>query len=271
MALQKVYAIYFSPTGTTERAVIAAAKGTGLPGAKIDLTPWKSRMNYGRVFNDNEVVVAGMPVYGGRLPGKIDNFFGCLKGNGTPAIAIVVYGNRDYEDALIELKVRLEERNFKVIAAAAFIGEHTFSKNIAGGRPDDNDLLTARAFGKRAVAGLGQSVTGVLKVKGNYPYVKQTLDLSIPQGNRYTGWGQVGTMADCSFCGLCEETCPWNAISIEENVVTNYAKCMRCFRCIKVCPSNERKVIDPNFPKFVEKFEEMLNGRECQPEMFFME
>jgi len=78
-------------------------------------------------------------------------------------------------------------------------------------------------------------------------------------------------MADCSFCGLCEETCPWNAISIAENVVTNYARCMRCFRCIKVCPSNERKVIDLNFPKFVEKFEEMMKDNNCRPEMFFME
>ena len=74
MELQKVYAVYFSPTGTTEKTTIAAAKGTGLPGARIDLTPWKSRLNYARVFNNNEVVVVGMPVYGGRLPGQDRQF-----------------------------------------------------------------------------------------------------------------------------------------------------------------------------------------------------
>ena len=35
MELQKVYAVYFSPTGTTEKTTIAAAKGTGLPGARV--------------------------------------------------------------------------------------------------------------------------------------------------------------------------------------------------------------------------------------------
>lgn len=270
MELQKVYAIYFSPTGTTERAVIAAAKGTGLPGARIDLTPWKSRANYGRVFNTNEVVVVGMPVYGGRLPGKIDNFFSCLKGNNTPAIAMVVYGNRDYEDALIELKIRLEERGFKVIAAAAFIGEHTFSKNIATGRPDAGDIRLAGEFGRRAIAMFAQSATGVLKVKGNYPYLRETFDPANDH-RHYTGWAQVGTTADCSFCGLCEETCPWGAITIVDNVITNYSKCMRCFRCIRLCPSKAKRVIDPNFPQFVAQFETRMANRRCQPEMFFIE
>lgn len=184
---------------------------------------------------------------------------------------MVVYGNRDYEDALIELKIRMEERGFKVIAAAAFIGEHTFSTNIAKGRPDNEDLVLAREFGKKAVASLAQSVTGVLNIKGNYPYVKPTFEPINNLNERYTGWAQVGTTADCSFCGLCEETCPWNAITINDNVITNYSKCMRCHRCIRICPSKARKVIDPNFPKWVEKFEEMLAGQHCVPEMFFME
>lgn len=269
MDLQKVYAVYFSPTGTTERAVIAAAKGTGLPGARIDLTPFKGRQMYRRSFNKNEVVVVGLPVYNGRLPGKIETFFSALTGNQTPAIAMVVYGNRDYEDALIELKVRLEERGFKVIAAAAFIGQHTFSKNIAEGRPNEDDLLIAREFGRKAVAGIDKAMAGTLTVKGNYPYVREPFD-PIQLTGEYTGWAQVGTTADCSLCGLCEESCPWGAITIDDNVLINYAKCMRCFRCIRVCPSRAKKVIDPKFPAFLEKFEEMLAGRNCKPEMFFV-
>jgi ferredoxin len=270
MDVTKVYAVYFSPTGTTEKVTIATAKGTGLPGAKIDLTSWKIRSHYARSFQQNEIVVVGMPVYGGRLPAKVDNFFACLQGNGTPAIAIVVYGNRDYEDALIELKNNLEERNFKVIAGAAFIGQHTFSANIAGGRPNEQDLLLAKEFGQKAIENLDKAYAGKLTVKGNYPYVKPPFDPSNVR-DVYTGWGQVGTPADCNFCGLCAENCPWNAVTVDDKVITDYSKCMRCFRCLKICPSGDKKVIDPNFPVFVERFEKRLAGRRCEPEMFFGE
>ncbi len=270
MDIIKVYAIYFSPTGTTEKVVVAAAKGTGLPGIRIDLTPWKSRVNYNRSFAQNEIVVVGLPVYNGRLPGKIDDFFSCLQGNNTPAIAMVVYGNRDYEDALVELKVRLEERGFKVIAGAAFIGEHSFSKNIAGGRPDDGDLKIAREFGRKALLNIDKAYTGTLTVRGNYPYQAETFD-PIQLTGEYTGWAQVGTTADCDFCGQCDEGCPWGAVTINDNVIINYAKCMRCFRCIKTCHLKAKKVIDPKFSAFLEKFEESMEGRRCEPEMFYGE
>jgi len=268
MDIIKVYAIYFSPTGTTERAVVAAAKGTGLPGARIDLTSWKNRANYSRAFNQNEIVVVGLPVYGGRLPGKIDDFFSCLQGQHTPAVAVVAYGNQAYGDGLAELKARLEERGFKVIAGAAFIGEYTFSKNVGTGRPDANDLAIAREFGKAAAAGAGRGMAGTLKVKGDYPSALPVMEAGNPQSH-YTGWAQVGTSSDCSFCGLCEEMCPWHAINIGDNVVTNYAKCMRCFRCIRICPSKARKVIDPSFPKFVERLEKTVEQKVNEPELFF--
>ena len=268
MELVKVYAIYFSPTGSTGRIAVAVAKGTGLQGAKIDLTAWRSRANYGRVFNRNEVVVVGCPVYNGRLPGKIDDFFGCLKGNQTPAVAIVVYGNRDYEDALLELKNRLEERGFKVIAGGAFIGQHTFTENIAAGRPDDNDIFLAREFGRLAIANIDKAYNGTLTVRGKFPYEALPFDPTELTGE-YNGWAQVGTTADCSFCGQCEENCPWHAITIDANVITNYSRCMRCFRCIKFCPAKAKKVIDPNFKDFVEMFEKDMEGRISRPEMFF--
>ena len=268
MDIAKVYAVYFSPTGATEKAVMAAAKGTGLPGARVDLTPRKTRANYARSFTQSEIVVAGLPVYGGRLPGKIDDFFSCLAGNNTPAIAIVMYGNRGYDDALIELKIRLEERGFKVIAGGAFIGEHTFSRNIAGGRPDANDLDVARNFGAVAMAGIDKAMAGTLAVKGNYPSVRHAFDPSNLE-NHYTGWAQVGTTADCSFCGLCEESCPWGAITIDDNVKINYSMCMRCLRCVKVCPSKAKKIIDPRFPEHIAELENNIAAVRKEPELFF--
>jgi ferredoxin len=270
MDLVKVYAIYFSPTGGTGKAVVATAMGTGLPGTKVDLTPWQSRVHYHRTFQPNELVVVGLPVYNGRLPGQIDDFWACLQGNNTPAIAIIVYGNRAYDDALIELKMKLEEKGFKVIAAAVFIGEHTFSQNIAGGRPDAEDLKLARQFGKQSVQNIDKAYNGTLRVNGNYPYQAQIFD-PIELTGEFTGWAQVGTTADCSLCGQCEDNCPWHAITIGEYVITNYAKCMRCFRCMKFCPAKAKKVIDPHWPRFVEGFEEQMAGRDCKPEFFLGE
>ena len=46
---------------------------------------------------------------------------GKIRGKQVPAILIVVYGNRDYEDALIELRDYACEAGFIPVAAAAFI------------------------------------------------------------------------------------------------------------------------------------------------------
>ena len=74
-----------------------------------------------------------------------------VKGDGTPAVLVVVYGNREFEDALIELRDLMVEQGFRPVAGAAFIGEHSFSNDatpIALGRPDAEDLVKARAFGE---------------------------------------------------------------------------------------------------------------------------
>lgn len=66
--------------------------------------------------------------------------------NNCTAIIVVVYGNWDYVDALIELRDIAVKMGFKPIAAAAFIGEHSFSTEdspIAYGRPDISDLNIA--------------------------------------------------------------------------------------------------------------------------------
>src|SRR4030042_4085254 len=166
MDIKKVYAVYFSPTGTTEKTSIAIAEGTGIPYEKVDLTTRQARKVFKHTFKKNELTIVGLPVYGGRLPKKLDDFFSGLHGNSSPAIALVLYGNREYEDALIELQLILEKRGFNVIAGAAFIGEHTFSKNIATGRPDAGDLAIARAFGRKSASFIAGDKQGVLTVKG---------------------------------------------------------------------------------------------------------
>ena len=269
MVLKIAYTIYFSPTGTTEKAVNAVAEGTGLAYEKIDLTILKRRQDFKRSFNKNDLVIVGMPVYGGRLPKNLDDFFAGLKGDNTAAAALVMYGNREYEDALIELKIRLEERGFKVIAGAAFIGEHTFSKKIATGRPDANDLAIAEEFGKKIAREIDRVSTKKLNVKGSYPYVMGGFDPARP--HYLTAYAIITTTTDCTQCGVCAEECPWGAIDADDFTKVDALKCLRCFRCIKVCPVSAKKVVDPKFYEFLADFEKRLTVRRKEPELFLPE
>jgi len=268
MDIKKAYSVYFSPTGTTERAAVAFAEGTGLPYEKIDLTTSKARQSFKRSFGSDELVVVGLPVYGGRLPKNIDNFFSGLKGNGTPAAALVVYGNRAYDDALIELKMRLEERGFKVIAGAAFIGEHTFTKNVGTGRPDTADIAIAKDYGRRTAESINRAISGVLNVKGNYPFVANGFSIEKPGGAALHA--KIVTLESCTRCGLCAEECPWDAIDTENYEVIDYTKCYRCLRCIKVCPESAKTIRDEEFFKLVAGFEAKFSAPRKEPELFLV-
>ncbi|MFX0188168.1 MAG: hydrogenase iron-sulfur subunit [Candidatus Hodarchaeota archaeon] len=43
----------------------------------------------------------------------------------------------------------------------------------------------------------------------------------------------------CGLCGLCLKTCPYNALTIESDVITiDKFKCKGCGTCVSVCPTN---------------------------------
>jgi ferredoxin len=268
--VKKVYSIYFSPTGTTEKVANAMAAGTGLLHEKADLTTQKKRRTFRRSFDKDDLVIVGAPVYGGRIPGNLDDLFSGLNGNSASAIALVVYGNREYEDALIEMKIRLEERGFQVIAGAAFIGEHTFSTKIATGRPSEDDLVTAREFGKK-IAQFDISNTRKLTVKGNYPYTARGFYPDPTKMGPAAAASIVTTNEDCTFCGVCAEECPWGVITIGDSVTIDYSRCFRCLRCVRVCPAGALAIRNPEFYTAIAKFEEFLKGRYKEPEMFLAE
>lgn len=179
-----------------------------------------------------------MPVYGGRIPLEGVKKLEQYHAKNTPAVIVVVYGNRAYEDALLELKDVAINCGFKVIAAAAFIGEHSFStenKPIAPGRPDPSDLEKARDFGKLITRKLhdGIAITNFenLEIPGNFPYKERKgLPLFAPETNS----------GDCNQCKRCEEVCPIDAITVNDQVITDKEACIWCCACIKACPQEAR-------------------------------
>ena len=123
------------------------------------------------LFSKDDIVIIGMPVYAGRVPNVLVNFLKTMISNGALSISIVVYGNRNYDDALQELKDILESDGLSVIAGAAFIGEHSFSRILGKGRPDIKDLEIVSNFSEVITEKLSNNfIRKTVCFKGNIPY-----------------------------------------------------------------------------------------------------
>lgn len=235
--------VYFSPTGTSKRTAEAVAKGLGTEFDRVDLTLPDSETKK-HSFKSDELTVIAVPVYSGRVPLTAVMRLKKVKGRQGPAVLIVVYGNRAFEDALLELKDIALEQGFRPIAGAAFIGEHSFDTPetpIATGRPDEADLDKAEAFGEQVKVKLGLGEVPELEAPGHRPYrensdwnkryeEREKADLLSPETNPET----------CILCGTCARVCPTAAVIVTGSVKTVKTDCIVCTACVKKCPTGAR-------------------------------
>ena len=258
--MSPLHLVHFSPTQTTARVLQAIARGLAQPATVLDIT---HQIDLAKEFAQNEVVVVGVPVYGGRVPALAVQRLAHLRGNGTPAVAVVVYGNRAYEDALLELQQLLTAQGFEVMAAAAFIGEHSFSTPelpIAEHRPDAADLAKATAFGQAIAQRLaaGININHPLALPGNRPYKERSPSSRIvPQTDA----------ALCGGCMSCVDSCPTGAISPTDPCATDADLCIRCAACIKGCPSGARAITHTGMLDFIRTLQQNCQTRR-EPECF---
>ena len=255
--------ITFSPTGTTRRIVERVARGLGLPETSaFDLTlpSVKSHEVQEATYT---LAVIGAPVHAGRLPPVMVERLQQLEGKGRPAVLIVVYGNRAYEDALLELADVAVAAGFRPVAAAAFIGEHSYStaaKPIALGRPDGADLAQAFRFGEQVAERMHRGDWGCAPLA--LPGTRPGRDLRSPLG--------VAPAVDkhlCLTCGACGAVCPTGAIGMA-GPVADGTLCIQCCACIKVCPVGARATVDPRILHIAERLHQICSDRK-EPELYF--
>jgi len=152
MRVRNIWAVYFSATGTTEKTVrtvaAAAAEVLDAPWQAVSFTLPQERQEKLQ-FCTGDLVFVATPVYAGRVPNVLLPFLTeNVIGNGALAVPVVLYGNRNYDDALMELRNILQANHFACVAGAAFVGEHAFSRVLAAGRPDAEDCALIEGFGE---------------------------------------------------------------------------------------------------------------------------
>ena len=244
-----IYAVSFSPTLTTKKVVthIAAhlAKKLFTDFHEIDYTVPSLRKD-GITFTSDDLVIFGMPVYAGRVPNLIAKDIPNITGSGAKCVPVVLYGNRAFDDALIELRDLLINCGMKPLAAGAFVGQHSFSETLGAGRPNSKDLALCKELAELVYSRLSDP-----------PDMVDVPGTPFPYGGYYQPRLSDGTPIDirkvkpktnerCVSCGQCTALCPMGAISKTTPSLVE-GICIKCGACIKRCPVGAKYIDDEGY------------------------
>lgn len=260
MTVNEAHLIYFSPTHTSKQVAEAIVHGTGIKNIfPVNLTLQAVGET---VIPASSLAVIVVPVYGGRVAPLAMERLESIRGLDTPTVLVVVYGNRAYEKALMELDAFAVPHGMKVIAGATFIGEHSYSTEehpIAAGRPDNADLAFASDFGKKIMEKIQAATTPDTLYPIDVRAIKRPAQPFFPlfrflrkaiklrkSGKPLPRAPWVVDESLCTHCGLCVTHCPSGAITKGDELHVDETKCIKCCACVKVC-HQKAKVYDTPF------------------------
>lgn len=258
MNINEAHLITFSPTSTSKQVGEAIVRGTNC--SKLTITDLTLQATEKIEIPQNALTIIAVPVYRGHVAPLALERMKEIHANGSPAVVVVVYGNRAYEKALIDLDTFASGLGFKVIAGGTFIGEHSYSskKNpVAVGRPDADDLKYAEQFGEKirtkitAAVNLenlyGVDVSRIQRPKQPFfplfRFMRKVVKLrksGIPSPRIPETDAEL-----CTHCGYCVRHCPTGAILKGDECHTLAEKCIKCCACVKGCPEKARSYDTP--------------------------
>lgn len=224
-----VYKMVFSPTGGTMKAADMVAQTLADEVTLVDLCASKKDFR-SLVLNEDDVAVIAVPSYGGRVPTTAVARLSKCRGNGARAVLMAVYGNRAYEDTLLELQDTVKEAGFKVVAAIAAVAEHSIAHQFATGRPDAQDQQQLETFAQSIKEKLASGELSAPHLPGNRPYKTSSVSM-VPKATKA-----------CVSCGLCAQKCPVQAIDRLHPQNVDKKACISCMRCVSICPQHARTI-----------------------------
>ncbi|MBQ0038671.1 MAG: EFR1 family ferrodoxin [Clostridiales bacterium] len=275
MKPRKVWAVYFSGTGTTEKTVRHIARGLAEKlGTDCDVFSYtlpQARQEELR-FSADDLVVFGSPVYAGRVPNVLLPYLKeKVKGCGALVVPVVLYGNRNFDDGLIELRNILTDNGFATVAGAGFIGEHSFSRTLGAGRPDAADFAVMDTFVDRVaekVAALECAPAEPVTVRGETPIRPYYTPRDRNSNPINILKVKPKTDADkCVQCGWCAANCPMGSIN-PDNCAEVKGICIKCCACVKGCPNGAKYYDDEGYLYHQHELEDMY-ARRAEPELFW--
>lgn len=249
MRAMKLYQIIFSPTGGTEKVADLLMTGWKKEPSVIDLTVREQDYS-DYIFSTDDVCLVAVPSYGGRVPEPAVSRLKEMKGNGAKAILTVVYGNRAYEDTLLELYDTISQVGFIPVAGVAAVAEHSICHQFAAGRPDTEDERVLKKYAEVIREKIAEGCRlNREDVPGNVPY-REFGGAMKPEGSRL-----------CKECGICVKRCPAGAIPADTPWKTEEKKCISCMRCVAICPAGARKVNKDALLAVGQKLQEACSDR----------
>lgn len=235
--MAKLYELVFSPTGGSRKVSNEVLRGMnealGLEVCSFDLSKVKGREGFSLKCEAEDVVLLAFPVYTGRMPLTLRETIDAIDGGGARLVVAATYGNRHYGDALREAFDFMSDRGFAPVAVGAFSAEHSFTANVAAGRPDADDLVKAHDYGRAVSEKLsGAHPADRPEVPGDFPYADYHGVMPF----------HPETSEACVQCGACVDVCPMDNVDAEG--FETGSNCIQCGACIKVCPAKAKAFVD---------------------------